>query len=753
MATSPRTLLALTLLLAAVPANAQQPLSIDTPAKFVPLRKPSAADRNRREARELFGVGLMRQRQDRLVEALRLLEEARQLDPEAAPPHKALTPLYLALGRTEDALTSCRKALDAEPADHESWYLYARQLRDLGRPREALDALTTGVECPSAKERLDVLVQMHFDRGTLSDEAGKLDQAEAAFREVIKILVDRRETLLESSPFQAETLDLEAAKTWERIGQVCIKAKRLAAAVDAFVAARKLDPDHAGRINMNLAEVCLAQDHPADALPYLDEYLKTQPQGPQGYEMKIGILKRLNRERDVLPMLCAYAERDVHNVSLQLLVARQFGRERQWREAERRFEKLAEGTPTPEIYRGLFDVYKEQAKEFVPGGGRPIARALDLLDQALAAATPKDDGGPGDEAAAAKARAMLVVLRDDKEFALTLVQEAVANVRDNRQRAVATWRLLGALAARAKQLDAAEEIYRACLTRVGRAGEAEIQGGLLDVLSEARKYEDVVKLCKEVLKKAESGRALFQVKLASALVHLGKSDEALAAADEAVKLADDRNRLALRRLRVSVLTQIERFAVAEKECRELLDQYKEAGEVRDIRYALSGVYSTAKEHAKAEEQLKAILADDPNDATANNDLGYILADQGKDLEEAERMIRKAIDLDREERKAPAGAHPEGDGDNAAFLDSLGWVLFRRGHLEEAAEWLRKASALPGGSDDPVVWDHLGDVYLATKDAARARAAWETAVRLYEAEHRRKPDDRYKDVKHKLRTTN
>ena len=126
-----------------------------------------------------------------------------------------------------------------------------------------------------------------------------------------------------------------------------------------------------------------------------------------------------------------------------------------------------------------------------------------------------------------------------------------------------------------------------------------------------------------------------------------------------------------------------------------------------------------------------------------------MADQGKNLEESERLIRKAIDLDREEKKSGTEVRTDGDGDNAAYLDSLGWALFRRGQLKEAREQMEKAASLSGGDDDPVVWDHLGDVCYRQKDKARARSAWEKAVQLYEEEKRRKLDDRYKEVKHKL----
>lgn len=748
MPTFSRLGLTMSVLLAACAAElrGQQPIPTDRPGEFAPVRPETRADLDRREARKLYALGVLRQRQERLLDALRNLEDAAQLDPGAPAIHKALIPLYLALGRTDDALAACRATLERDPADHETWYLYGRQLRDLGRPKEAIVALRRSVDCPSVKDQLDLLVLMYYDLGVLHEEERDWTRAEAAFAEVIKLLVDKREALIESGPFSPEQLDSEAAKTYERLGRVCIEARKYDRAIAAFTQAQKRDPERADRLSYNLAEVCLAQRKPAEALTYLDQYLRTQPQGAQAYELKISVLKELGRERDVLPALRQYAERDGRNVPLQMLLARQYGAERQWVEAERRYLKLAEENPAAEVYRGLFAMYRTQAKE---QGVRALGRALDVLDQAIAAAEPKDEARGGDTAAAARARAMLVVLRDDAELVKAMLTEAIGDLRSKRERAYGTWRLLAALAGRTGQLDHAEQLYRQCLARLTPQTEAEVFGGMLDVLSEAHKHDDVVKFCQDWRDKAQAtNRILFSAKMASALVQLGKPDEAVAEANEAVKLADDRNRLRLRRFRVGILTQVERYERAAAECQAMLKEYNQPGEVRDIRYALSNVYSSARNYAKAEEQLRLILENDPNDATANNDLGYIMADQGKNLEESERLIRKAVDLDRDEKKSGPDIHSEGASDNAAYLDSLGWVLFRRGKPDEARTWLEKAVALPGG-DDPVVWDHLGDVYFRIQEPARARTAWEKAVTLYEKEKRRKVDDRYKEVKNKL----
>ena len=131
------------------------------------------------------------------------------------------------------------------------------------------------------------------------------------------------------------------------------------------------------------------------------------------------------------------------------------------------------------------------------------------------------------------------------------------------------------------------------------------------------------------------------------------------------------------------------------------------------------------------------------------------------------MIRKAIELDRDQRKKPLGpdqGDPASvekdkdktnipyidDKDNAAYIDSLGWVLFRRGDVEGAVKQLERAVSLPEG-DDPSLWDHLGDVYFRLERYRQALTSWERSVELYENEHTRPQDEHYRDVKRKLKT--
>jgi tetratricopeptide (TPR) repeat protein len=124
----------------------------------------------------------------------------------------------------------------------------------------------------------------------------------------------------------------------------------------------------------------------------------------------------------------------------------------------------------------------------------------------------------------------------------------------------------------------------------------------------------------------------------------------------------------------------------------------------------------AGRHSKAADMFKKSIELDPiNAALPLNALGYMWADRNENLEEAETLIRRALELEPE---------------NGAIIDSLGWVLYRRGEFESALhELLRAATLIP--SPDPIVFDHIGDTYHALNRDSEALLYWQKALQLDE----------------------
>jgi Flp pilus assembly protein TadD len=147
---------------------------------------------------------------------------------------------------------------------------------------------------------------------------------------------------------------------------------------------------------------------------------------------------------------------------------------------------------------------------------------------------------------------------------------------------------------------------------------------------------------------------------------------------------------------------------------------------------LAGVHQRQRRMDLAEQRLREAHKLTPLEPGINNDLGYTLADRGKDVAEAERMIRLAV-----------GEHPR----VAAYLDSLGWVLYKMGDMEGAALWLGRASTLERGQD-PVIFDHLGDAYWRLGRKDDAHKAWTRCIELIdepEVQGWEPPEEEFRDV--------
>ena len=746
------------LLVGLSPLSAQTLPDSDRPIRSDPVKPATRQELDHLEALKLYGVAAIQEHDNRLIEAMHTYEAARRLDPESATLHRTLIPIYFATERIDDALAACKRVLELDPNDVQTGYRYARQLRVLGNNKEALAVLQRTADSPGLKDRLEVRAQVFYDLALLQEEVGDSDKAKKCLLEVLAIL-DNPAALMDQGHFNRDEIDTQAAETYERLGRLCLKTKRSAEAVEAFHKAMAKDPPRSPRLSYNLAEVYVEQGEPGKALAEVEQYLRSQPQGMDGYELRIKLQQQLGRQTDLLSSLEKSAGADRNNVTLQLLLAREYRKAGRPRNAEPIYQRLLLESPTPNVYRGLFGMYAEDKQ-------RGAERLLTRLDAAVVKATDdptrKKDAPPDPQAEtrletaqreAAHARAMLIVLRDDAELVKMLLPAAVRRLAVRSGLNYSTRMMLASLAARTRQLDAAEQLYRSCLAGNRRDNnEFEIYTGLLVVLSLAHKNEAIIEVCEEGLKTAKpTNLVLFYRELAQAHMSLGQVDESLAAADEAVKKSGTReSSLVCRINRAELLSQIEKYDRSIAECQELLKEYNQPGDVHTIRAVLSSIYSAAHQHDKAEEQLRMILKDDPDDATANNDLGYLWADQNKNLDEAEKRIRKALELDRRVRESNKSTRVglDGDRDNAAYIDSLGWLLFRKGDWKGARRELERAVALPSG-EDPVVWDHLGDVYFRLKETDKAGRAWKKAIELYESGGRRRPDERYREIKEKL----
>ncbi len=163
------------------------------------------------------------------------------------------------------------------------------------------------------------------------------------------------------------------------------------------------------------------------------------------------------------------------------------------------------------------------------------------------------------------------------------------------------------------------------------------------------------------------------------------------------------------------------LALAEEQVLREAKQYREALDAlgraltalpdnKDLLYARSLIAEKLSLIDVAERDLRAILKQDGKNANALNALGYMLADRGDRLDEAQKLLREAMVL---------------KPDDPFILDSYGWLLYRLGNSAEAIKHLRRALAL---RSDAEISAHLGEVLWVTGERREAESVWDRALK-------------------------
>jgi tetratricopeptide (TPR) repeat protein len=295
----------------------------------------------------------------------------------------------------------------------------------------------------------------------------------------------------------------------------------------------------------------------------------------------------------------------------------------------------------------------------------------------------------------------------------------------------------------ARRPEEALELARQGLEAAPGEPRLKVVAGL--ALQELRRWREAAAVLGEVSPGA--GELWFSARAsrASALSHAGRHDEALEAlgpplaarpgepglataraavliragrAGEAVGLLEEQRADRARMQDLAALAELEP-ALAEARLRsgqadQAVEGMRRAVEaqpaVAALRYGLGLTLAGAGRPDEALEQMRALLALDPDHAEALNFIGYSYAELGARLDEAEALLRRAL------RVAPRRGH---------IVDSLGWLMLKKGEPARAVELLELATRLIG--PDPLVLEHLGDAYRAAGRAADAAGAWRRAL--------------------------
>ena len=160
---------------------------------------------------------------------------------------------------------------------------------------------------------------------------------------------------------------------------------------------------------------------------------------------------------------------------------------------------------------------------------------------------------------------------------------------------------------------------------------------------------------------------------------------------------------------VSVYQRAKRYDDAQNVLNKAVQRFPNEEQV----YFLQGsVYEKQKKDKDAEKAFRKALELQRDDPAVLNYLGFMFADRGIHLEEAESMTQKAV---------------QSDPTNGAYIDSLGWVYYKQNRFDQAEHYLKRAIIFL--NSDSSIHDHLGDVYFKTKRFEEARVEWNKSLQL------------------------
>lgn len=370
-----------------------------------------------------------------------------------------------------------------------------------------------------------------------------------------------------------------------------------------------------------------------------------------------------------------------------------------------------------------------------------------------------------DDARTAKLRELI----KDRELAKRLVKVAV-QMHDEAKPKEKPFKfnaalLLGQLAHVTKDYKSAKTFYTFCEDAAGKLDSepklVQAMEGLIDLAWDQKDFDGVIALCKKAVQLGGESQEMQTLvfiameKTIQATAKKGETDEALRMVGQAPfkKWYAEQLKSFILREAGKYDEAVEALGEAGKalEDEQLPSDDQKQRLIRNTKYMTANVHVEAKKVDKAAEILKGLMKDDPENPTYPNDLGFIWCDNDMNLEESEKLIRKALDLDAKQRekllKEKKIDEEAAKKRTASYVDSLGWVLYKTKKYEEAKKLLLEAAEDQDEAEHIEIWDHLADVQMALGDTKGAIETWTKALKFDDLSKR--DAERRKKVTQKL----
>lgn len=597
-------------------------------------------------------------------------------------------------------------------------HIYEQQYELTSRPEYATQAIQAYKKAYSLDPKSTVigerLAEMYW-------KAQRIDEAVAEAKEILKRNPDDlnsrrllgRIYLRSLGSFESGSLQVETVNR----------------AIEQYKEIYRLDPEDTESALWLARLYRLKNDHD-QAEEVLRAILKNDPENEAGVEQLTQLLMDEGKNDEAISLLEGMTAHSPSATTLDLL-GDAYTQARQLANAEKAYRKAAEMEPSElshqrglgqtlmaeekyeealKVYQKLSDLMPDDPDVYLRMA--QIERELHQLDKAEDDLLKARQYAPGSPEIMYN-EAMLYQAQGRFEDAIRVLSDAVTGIKNqptvlpSRRRSLAIlYQQLGQMYRDTGNFQPAIYTYQ----ELGHLGEEEDRRARLLIMDCYRAAKDLPKALqagKEALAKYPNDPAVRQSE-ALLLGENGQTDEAVAVLKKQLVGGDgDRDTY----LNIAqVYERGRRYKEAEETARtaEALP-----GQPRDnemVWFLLGAIYERQKFFDRAEEEFKKALAVDPKNAQVLNYYGYMLGDRGIRLNEAEDLVQRAL---------------KEDPFNGAYLDSLGWVLFKENRLADAEATLRKA--VQRESHDATIHSHLGDVLARSGRSDLAAAEWEKSL--------------------------
>ncbi|PEN14782.1 hypothetical protein CRI94_00355 [Longibacter salinarum] len=414
---------------------------------------------------------------------------------------------------------------------------------------------------------------------------------------------------------------------------------------------------------MNLAQAQIEADQPDAAIKTYETVLEGDTDDPRVHLELLQLYRQVGDTGGIESSLRALMRHRPADQLYPHLLGRFYMEAGRTQEAIQLYENLLRRRPgSINVVMRLASLYRD--------AGRP-AEAESLLQDIV------NDADASPDQFVARARS----LTDDSEFR---IPEDDPELRATAER----------LLQRALQLDPEHEDALAMLG---------------DLKYETGEYKRAAELLERALQKNPRSPDRW-TRAAAALLHAGQARQAADVADEGLLLFP--GRASLLRISAYAAMQVGQNSVAASRFQQAIDALDpDQSEIRSqLNGALGLIYTRMKQFSKSDAAYARALDANPEYADAANNYAYSLADRGVHLDRALRLAKRAVRI---------------DSTNASYIDTLGWIYYKKGDLEKAQSTLQEA--LRTGAASASVYEHFGDVSQALGDAKAAREYWKQAL--------------------------